>query len=321
MVSAKPSVFLFIGNDIYSKEKALQKLGSSLLDSSARELDFKVFRGAQSRAREILDNISTIPFLAEQRLIVVREFDRLPDEDRKRIIEYARKPLKTACLVLDLRDDSVLQELGPSQRQTVVKMFGEPTGPDLVLWIKQFVSDRGKSIEPDAIEFLKEARVQNLSQLSNELEKIISFVGTRKAISAADVEELVGSNLVASAFDLTNAIEANRVDDALGVVSDLLTGGKKHFEIIGLLSWHVKRLLKAKVLQQKGSTDTYIANALRINRKYFGKFFRQVKGLKMDAIRSQMRVLLEADLDIKRSKLDPALVLECAIIRLCLGGL
>ena len=84
--------------------------------------------------------------------------------------------------------------------------------------------------------------------------------------------------------------------------------------------WHVKRLLRAKTLQEKGGTQAYIANSLRINGKYFGRFFAQVKALKMDAIRAKMRVLLEADLDIKRSRLNPRLALECAVIRLCLGG-
>lgn len=321
MVSARPSVFLFVGSDTYSKEKAIRKLADSLLDSSSRQLDYKVFRGAHSHAREILDNISTIPFMAPKRLVVVKDFERLPDEDRKRLIEYAKKPSKTSCLVLDSRDDYVPEDFRRASLHAEVKVFGEPTGADLALWIRRFLSENGKKIEPDAVEFLKEARAQNLSQLSNELEKLVAFVGARETIKSADVEVLVGRNLVASAFDLTNAIESNKVDEALKVVADLLTGGKKHFEIIGLLSWHVKRLLRAKTLQLKGGTDTYIANALKVNRKYFGKFFQQVRGLKIDTIRSQMRILLEADLDIKRSKLDPALVLECAVIRLCLGGL
>ena len=180
MVSSRPSVYLFIGRDTYSKEKALQELCASLLDSSARELDFKVFHGLESHAWEILDNVSTIPFLAPQRLVVVREFEKLPDEDRKRLVEYARKPLKTACLVLDSRDNSTLKEFGGSSCQAAIKMFVEPTGADLVLWIKRFVSERGRSIDPGAIEFLKEARMHNLSQLSNELEKLISFQETDK---------------------------------------------------------------------------------------------------------------------------------------------
>lgn len=320
MVDLRASVFLFVGRDSYSKEIAIKELSSSTLDNSSRSLDLKVFRGSHANAREILEHLSTIPFLAPQRLVVVKEFEKLPDEDRKRIVEYAKRPSKTACLVIDSKDESILDEFGQSRRHANVRVFGEPTGHDLAVWIKRFASSRGKKIDARAIESLKETGIQDLSRLSQELDKIASFTGARDTICPSDVEELLGKNLVASAFDLTNAIEENRADKAMKIVSDLLTGGKKHYEIIGLLSWHVKRLLKAKTLQLKGATDTYIANALRINSKYFGRFFKQVKNLKMTAIKSQMRVLLEADLDIKRSRLDPVLALECAIIRLCLGG-
>lgn len=320
MVSERPSVFLFAGSDGYSKEKAIHSLSSSILDGSSRELDMMVLRGGHTSAREILDSVSTIPFLAPQRLVIVREFDELSDEDRARVIGYAKKPLKSACLVLEMKGDAALREFGQASRYATVKVYGAVTGQDLASWIRTFAADRGKKITPDAIAALKETCSPDLALLSQELEKLISFIGAGDTITAVDVEELVGRSLVASVFDLTNAIEENKVDKALAVVAELLVSGKKHYEIIGLMAWHVKRLLRAKTLQMKGGTETYIANSLKINQKYFGRFFKQVKALKIDAIRSKMRVLLEADLDIKRSRLDPRLALECAVIRLCLGG-
>ncbi len=319
MVGAGPSVSVFIGNDVYTKEKAIEDLASSILGSSSRTLDFKVFRAPQTSAREVIDQLSTIPFLAPRRLIVLREFEKLSADDRKRIAEYSKKPVKTACLVIEAKDDSVLGSFSTDRRRINVRVFNELAGQDLAAWIRKFMSERSKRIEPEAIEFLKETCSGDLAYLSHELEKLIAFAGKSDLVRRQDVEALVGDNLVASAFDLTNAIENNRADAALEIVRKLLTNGKKHHEIIGLLTWHVKRLFKAKMLKRKGATDTYIAGIMKINRKYFGKFFKQVTALKMSAIKSQMRVLLETDLDIKRSRLDPALAIECAIIRLCLG--
>lgn len=319
MVSARSSVFIFIGSDTYLKDNAAREISSAVLEKSSRELDLKLFCGPQSNAREILEYASTIPFLASRRLVIVKEFEKLSGDDRKRIIECAKNPAKTTCLILDSKDESILEEFGKIPQHVSVRTFAALKGQDLVSWIRQFCSSRGKKIENEAIEFLKESGTENLSQLSQELDKIIAFSGTRDTITALDVEEVSGRALVASAFDLTDAIGTGRADDALRVVNELLTLGKKHYEVIGLLSWHVKRLLKAKTLRLKGATDAYIANALRINRKYFHKFFEQAKRLRMETIRSQMRILLEADLDIKRSSLDAVLVLECAIIRLCLG--
>ena len=59
---------------------------------------------------------------------------------------------------------------------------------------------------------------------------------------------MAGRSLASSAFDITWAIENGKIDESLSIISDLVKAGKKHYEIIGLLCWHVKRLLTAKML-------------------------------------------------------------------------
>jgi DNA polymerase III delta subunit len=58
---------------------------------------------------------------------------------------------------------------------------------------------------------------------------------------------------------------------------------------------------------------------LGINRRYAPEFFREAKRTDMGRIRSSLKALLEADLDIKRTRFDPETVLEFAVMRLCLG--
>ena len=56
-----------------------------------------------------------------------------------------------------------------------------------------------------------------------------------------------------------------------------------------------------------------------LGKRYAGDFLRQLKSIDMDGIRSKMEILLQADLDIKSSGFDPALLFETAVVRLCLG--
>lgn len=320
MVSAQePAVFVCAGSDAHSRESAVASLVSKLLAGGSRDCDLQTFRGADAQAREVLDHLATIPFLAPRRLAIVRSAEELPDKDLDALIAFARKPSPHACLILD-SDDPAFAKRFRGMKTVKTRLFSEPAGADRAAWVRQYVASRGKKIEPAAALFVREACPGDLAGLAQELEKVITYVGDRDVIRADDAEGLVGRSLVTSAFDLTNAIEANKVDDALRVVGELLRSGKRHYEIIGLLAWHVKRLLRAKTLQRKGGTEAYIASTMNVNRRYFGRFFAQVRALRIDAIRSQMRVLLEADLDIKRSRLDPALALECAVLRLCLRG-
>src|SRR3989338_1823550 len=109
MVNLKPSVFLFIGDDNYSKEEAVKTLSSSLKAADSNELDYKVFYGGKIDVMEALEHVKTVPFLSEKRLIVIKEFEKLSREDKDRISEYIKNPSKSTCLVLESPDESVLQ--------------------------------------------------------------------------------------------------------------------------------------------------------------------------------------------------------------------
>jgi len=312
------SAFLFTGNDNYSKDKALEELVSSLLDSSSKELDYRVFYGGDANMSEIIDYVNTIPFLAAKKIVVIKNAEKLSKEDKARLAARIKKGTASTCLVLQSAEDS-LSELDELARCITVRRFDDLTDHELGSWIKRTLSSRGKSISADAVEVLKELQGQNLLSLNQELEKLAAFVGERGEIGPADVEEVVGKSLTATAFELTRVIEQSKIDDAMRIISDLILSGKKHHEIMGLISWHLRRMMKARIFRDRGESESYIANALRINRRYADEFFSQLNAVDISRIRARMKILLDADLDLKRTKYDPALILEFAVIRLCLA--
>lgn len=318
MVNSKHNVFLFIGGDTYLKEKALKDLRASLLGKSSNQSDFKTFYGGELNPQAVFDQLTTISLLSDNRLIVIKDIEEVSDDFTSSLIEYIRKPSKSAYLVMDAQDDSVLREYAEVAEKMSVRKFDIPRGGSLVSWIKNFVASNGKTIEDEAALILRELEGNELSYLARELEKVITFVGDKKEIRSSDVEEVVGKSLIMSAFDITGAIGRKNIEGALKISSSLLANGKKEYEIVGLLCWHLKRILKAKILKVRGESDYTVSGILRIGRRFQDEFFKQVAGFKLERIRSHIETLLRADLDIKRTKFDPAAVLEFAIIRLCL---
>ncbi|MFA6321439.1 MAG: DNA polymerase III subunit delta [Candidatus Omnitrophota bacterium] len=322
MVNSKSPVFLFLGADSYSKDQAIKKLSDSIFGSSSRDLDYKVFDCNEDEACDILDHVSTIPFLASKRLVVVKNFKKLSEEDISRIIAYIKNPNKYTYLVIDAEDESILKDHPEIMRNVVSSRFGELSDPQFYSRAKEMLSSAapGKNITSDAAKALKELYGGDMGSVSQELKKLSSFVGDRDQIEAEDVESVAGKHISASAFDLTDAIEVNDLKKALGIISELTLSGKKHYEIVGLLCWQMKRLFKGRLLLEKGTPDAQIAGALRINRRYCDRFLKQLKASTLTGIESKMKILLETDLDIKRSRYDPAIALEFAVIKLCLGA-
>ncbi|MDP2928866.1 MAG: DNA polymerase III subunit delta [Candidatus Omnitrophota bacterium] len=318
MVNTSP-VFLLVGKEKYLKDRAISELRSSSLDSSSAELDYKVLHGRDTSADEIIGCAGTIPFFSPKRLIVVKDFEKLSKEDTSKIIAYIKNPNQHTCLILDSDDASILEDEPSIVRYARVLRFAPLSDNELSNWIIKYLSLKSKTIDDDALDILKESKGEDLLGLSHELDKLITFVNKRKSIAKDDVESLVGRSVMASAFDIASAIGDKNISKAINIVYGLTSSGKKPYEIIGILSWFFKRILKAKLLLAKGDAESLVGQKLRIHRRGAEEFFTQVHSFSVPDIESKMNVLLDADLGIKRPRYNPSLILEFAIMRLCLG--
>ena len=319
MVASSPAVFLFIGSDSYSKERAVESLVADISKGAPKELEYKVFHGRDADPSDILDHIRTTPLFSEKRLILIRDAGQMSSEGIGLLVGTLKDFPRSTSLVFDFEDDSILKDHPALAKAASVKMFGELKGQRLISWATDLVSSRsGKIIENDAIHLLAELKGALPINLVGELEKLMAFTGERKVIKASDVEEAVGRSASASAFDLSWEIGRKDASGALRLVSDLMRSGKRPHEIVGILSWHLKRVLRALVLRRDGRPDHEIAREIRIRRDDSDIFFRQLGAFGIDGVKSKIEILLSADLDIKRTRYDPGLLLEFAIIRLCL---
>lgn len=318
-VNTDPCTFLFVGKEKYLKERAISELRFRSLDSSSSELDYKVLHGSDTSADEIINSGTTIPFFSSKRLVVVKDFDKLPKEDVSKVADYIKNPNRHTCLVIDSDDASIMERFPSIVRHAKVIRFTPLSDHELSNWIKKYLSIQGKTIEDDALDMLKESKGADLMGLSRELDKLVTFIDKRKSVIDDDVENLVGKSVVASAFDIASAIGNKNTSKAISIVHELTSSGKKPYEIIGILSWFFKRVLKAKLLLDAGDTESSVSQKLRINRRSAEEFFTHVHSFSYQALESRMNILLDADLKIKRPRYNTSLVVELAVIRLCLG--
>lgn len=319
MVAISSPVFLFVGKEKYLKERAIGELRARSLDSSSGELDYKVLHGADTCADEIINSAGTIPFFSSKRLIVVKDFDKLSKEDISKVIEYVKNPNQYTCLVIDLDDASILEKYPSLARHANVLKFAPLTEHQLSGWIVKYLSSSGKTIDDDALDMLKESQGTDLLSLSQELDKLTAFVDKRPNIVLSDIENLVGKSVMASAFDITSAIGDRDASKAIGIICELTSSGKKPYEIVGILSWFFKRILKAKLMLAGGDTEYSTGQKLRVYGRNAEEFFTRVHSFSLEDIESKINMLLDADLNIKRPRYNASTILEFAIMRLCLG--
>ena len=139
-------------------------------------------------------------------------------------------------------------------------------------------------------------------------------------MTADDVEEVAGKGLFDSTLDLTDAISRQDAPGALKVLRGLFASSvPRYADIVGLLSWHLRTLLKGRILWEGGRGEFVTVSALKVPKRLRHSFLAQVKRMSAGALSSKLDTLLDADLDSKTGRMDPKVALEAVVVKLCLG--
>jgi DNA polymerase-3 subunit delta len=119
---------------------------------------------------------------------------------------------------------------------------------DLVLneRMKAILGRSGKTMDRGAYQAMCEMIGFDLRTFSNNLEKLISYVGTRKKISAEDVASVLKRTKQDPIYELTSAISERNVEDALFFLDSLLAAGFFPLQVLGAIINQVRKMLLVK---------------------------------------------------------------------------
>ena len=94
--------FLLIGRDLQKKDTKLSELKSKLFkEASAVTFNSDIVSAHKLDSDELTKTLKAIPHLAGQRLVVLRQCEKLSEHNRDIILEFVIQDSKTVVLVLD----------------------------------------------------------------------------------------------------------------------------------------------------------------------------------------------------------------------------
>ncbi|MDY6838495.1 MAG: DNA polymerase III subunit delta [Thermodesulfobacteriota bacterium] len=197
----------------------------------------------------------------------------------------------------------------------------------------------GKTMTSDGFEALYQKTGSGLRNFSNELEKLITFVGDRKKILAEDVDEASEKTKADPIYELTNAIGERDTEKALFFVDSLLKADFFPLQILAAAVNQVRKLLVARDFTQRPQgrgwkrgmgygafqktmlkeLDKAEGGALISNTHPFVvyKTFAHADNYTFDELGKALEVLLDADIRLKTTGQDPKLVLDRVILAIC----
>jgi DNA polymerase-3 subunit delta len=288
---------------------------------------------------EVVQHVTTLPFLAGARLVVVEGLvtalgtrraaleqwqplldvlPLLPPTNHLALLEPAREreermtlersPLLRALRALPGADVREFREL---------RTFGRERGNEVARWLTERAEGRGIALEHAAAEALAELVGADLWALSGELEKLARYAGARP-ITVADVRALTPAAREADLFTLIDAAVEGRGDAALRALRQRLEqGSDTPAGVTALLARQLRHLVRAAELLEAGAAEAAIGEATGVTHPFaLGKLVRQAGALGRPAAEAGLRAVAAADLAAKEGTLDETLALELLLAAL-----
>jgi DNA polymerase-3 subunit delta len=335
--------YVLAGDEIYLYERCRRVVIDSLIDPSLREFSLSDLDLAETSIFHVLDRARTPSLMAPFQVIFVRNLKNLYTRGAKKeefaaLKDYFRSPNPQAVLIfvadhLRIPADLRRMDLQDKERyERIRETLGDDCGvvelarvdeADAARWLLATAEGRGMKFDSDAARELADALGADMMLISSELEKLMLYAFDRKRITLGDVETMVLAAKQRSLYELTDAISARDRARALDLLHGLLNasdGGED--SAIGHLYMLARTFRQMIVILEKNVRDS------RAIWQALWQGFRMPPFAAEDLIRQarrynsrreltqKLRLIANADLELRSSPPDKRLVLERLVMQL-----
>lgn len=276
------------------------------------------FDGADADPDEIVNAANTLPFMSDRRLVIVRDTDRMPAAALTTLAEYAKDPAPFSTLVLvatkvnrGSRLYKAVDALGG------VHEYAAPKRGEYPSEVVKLFAEHGKRAGMDAASALVEAAGRDLRRLDTEVDKVVAYVGDRERVTTADISAVVARG-VASVFDLTDSLGARDAGRAVARLRSLLAAGESPYGILAMAVRHVRNLVGARALMDRGSRADEMAGLLGMPPWQVRGILAQAANYTPEELSRALRDAAAVDADLKTGADAPGAI-ERWIVSVALG--
>ncbi|KAA3610630.1 MAG: DNA polymerase III subunit delta [Calditrichaeota bacterium] len=314
-----PAVIFLAGAENYLIDKYTEKIISIGVPTDLREFNLDLLYGTDVNARRVIDIASSYPMMAEKRLVIIRDFNKMTPTDQKLIVEYAEKPNKSTTLVLiartaDLRSKA-LKDLQKLAAFVSCKTLYEN---QVVQWIEKEIKSLGYHINPDASAFLALQVGTNLQELKNEIDKITLFLGDEKNITQEVVAEVAGVRKEHTIFALQNALGRRDLKQSLLIYHNIKFS-QSNLGIIAQLSRFFTNILIATGFDTSRQSTAELAKKTRMSSYFVNDLHKFKRQYSAEELLSALENIRHIDYILKLFPVNPESIMEMLFVQIVKG--
>ena len=245
---------------------------------------------------------NAMSLMGDRRVITLRDVDNELTKSLKEILPDSKSDtLLIICGGSNLNNKSSLVTFASNSDFMAAFACYEDREETLVASTKALLVEKGITYTSDAFKLLCSRLSSDRKFNVNELEKLITYVGTKKHIEPDDVISVVFDQSSLGSEDLCYYTFSAKKNEALKSLKHLLQEGSEPVQIIRALMYHTNNLLAGKALTESGETPS---NAIKkvLPKRFFYRYDEGAKQISMwskDRLFDVMELLYKAERSCK----------------------
>jgi len=307
---------LFYGEDHISLNDALLDITNSIEPKDLIEINVTKLDILKISYDEFVLTCSTIPFMANKRIIITRNlishlnnrkiqninsWDNLPEflknlPDTNQLINIEES--------IKSNNNSFIQKI---LNEFEIKNFRAPSIKELPDWIIKRAHLKNININFKVAKTIADLVGVNLRIIDSEIDKLNLYTDN---ISQKDVKEIVSKAKDANIFYAIDALLDKNESLALIHIKDLLINGRRASYIITMIARQIRLIICAKHYYTIGYNEAKIGSLLSLTGYPLRKILEQNRKIDKERLIRMHSELVKLDYSLKTSNIDEDLALE-----------
>ncbi|HYE54525.1 MAG TPA: DNA polymerase III subunit delta [Chitinophagaceae bacterium] len=207
------------GEEDFFIDQVMDYAEHHILSEAEAGFNRTVFYGKDANWADVVTACRRYPMFAERQVVLLKEAQHMRDVEKLEM--YIDNPLSSTIFVVSYKEKKVD---GRSKFAKLLKEKGEVLttrkkyDSELPEWTSELVKSKGYTISHKALLLLVDHIGNDLSRISNEIDKMLVNLGDRKNITEDDIEKYVGISKDFNVFELQEALCAKDMSKAIRIV-------------------------------------------------------------------------------------------------------
>ncbi len=309
---------VIVGSERVLAERAVAALRAFALGDGPPGFNDDLFQGQGLSAQAVIAASRTLPMMAQRRLVLVRSLDAVSASELEALIGYVQKPCPETLLVLVGEKLDGRGKFARAARDAKAWFEAEPPKQhEMAQLAEREARARGHRLSGEAAEALADFLGADLSALDDALERLSLFVGEGQDIELEHVGRCVAHARIESVWSLVDAVGQRDAKRALSAAASLLSDREPPLKILALIARQLRSVAKMRDALKSGLGGQEAAQKAGVPPFKAREMAQSVKRFDDARLTHAFRLIAEADLALKGSKIPGPRVLERTLLGLC----